>query len=319
VPALLKLVEVSVDGGLETTMYDAQAQLADAYLAAGNGADARAIAEDLVAREPWEGSHIDRFRRALVLLRVPEPDVVIAERLSGQMPFVATDHFADSTPADTAPAPESAAYADASTPRVAEVRTPEPAPRSVERQPAAAAGPTTPKAPRRPVEIDLTNALGELEEPTPEATPSRPADLDDVFKGFRTEAARNEGADQSAQHMKLARTYLEMGMMEEATSSLKTAARSPRHRFEAASRLGRLYKEHGDIPHAIEWLERAAEAPAPGTEDGRALLYDLGVALEEAGENTRALAVFLELLAESGDYQDVSARADRLTRVQTGG
>jgi tetratricopeptide (TPR) repeat protein len=119
--------------------------------------------------------------------------------------------------------------------------------------------------------------------------------------------------------MKLARTYLEMGMIEEATSSLKTAARSPRHRFEAASRLGRLYKEHGDIPHAIEWLERAAEAPAPGTEDGRALLYDLGVALEEAGENTRALAVFLELLAESGDYQDVSARADRLTRVQTGG
>ena len=319
VPALLKLVEVSVDGGLETTMYDAQAQLADAYLAAGNGAEARAIAEDLVAREPWEGSHIDRFRRALVMLRVPEPDVVIAERLSGQMPFVATDHFSDSTPAETASAPESAAYADVSTPRVAEVRTREPAPRSVERQPAAAAGPTAPKAPRRPVEIDLTNALGELEEPSPEATPSRPADLDDVFKGFRTEAARNEGADQSAQHMKLARTYLEMGMIEEATSSLKTAARSPRHRFEAASRLGRLYKEHGDIPHAIEWLERAAEAPAPGTEDGRALLYDLGVALEEAGENTRALAVFLELLAESGDYQDVSARADRLTRVQTGG
>jgi tetratricopeptide (TPR) repeat protein len=320
VPALLKLVEVSVDGGLETTMYDAQAQLADAYLAAGNGTQARAIAEDLVAREPWEGSHIDRFRRALVLLRVPEPDVVIAERLSGQMPFVATDHFSDSTPVETAPAPESAADPNVNTPPVTEIRTSEPAPRSVERQPAAAvSGPTAPKPTRRPDENDLTNALGELEEPTAEATQSRPADLDDVFKGFRTETARNEGADQSVQHMKLARTYLEMGMIEEATSSLKTAARSPRHRFEAASRLGRLYKEHGDIPHAIEWLERAAEAPAPGTEDGRALLYDLGVALEEAGENTRALAVFLELLAESGEYQDVSARADRLTRVQTGG
>ncbi len=318
VPALLKLVEVSVDGGLETTMYDAQAQLADAYLAAGNGAEARAIAEDLVAREPWEGSHIDRFRRALVMLRVPEPDTVIAERLSGQMPFVATDHFSTSTPVETAPASEFPADPGLQAPPVPEVRTPESAPRSVERQPAAAApGPPAPKP--RPVEIDLTNALGELEGPTPEATPSGTAELDGAFKGFRTEAARNEGADQSAQHMKLARTYLEMGMIEEATSSLKTAARSPRHRFEAASRLGRLYKEHGDIPHAIEWLERAAEAPAPGTEDGRALLYDLGVALEEAGENTRALAVFLELLAESGDYQDVSARADRLSRVQTGG
>jgi tetratricopeptide (TPR) repeat protein len=320
VPALLKLVEVSVDGGLETTMYDAQAQLADAYLAAGNGAEARAIAEDLVAREPWEGSHIDRFRRALVMLRVPEPDTVIAERLSGQMPFVATDHFSTSPPVETPPASESPADPGLKVPPVPEVRTPEYAPRAVDRQPAAAApGPPAPTPTRRPAEIDLTNALGELQEPTPEATPSGTAELDGVFKGFRTEAARNEGADQSAQHMKLARTYLEMGMIEEATSSLKTAARSHRHRFEAASRLGRLYKEHGDIPHAIEWLERAAEAPAPGSEDGRALLYDLGVALEEAGENTRALAVFLELLAEGGDYQDVSARADRLTRVQTGG
>jgi tetratricopeptide (TPR) repeat protein len=322
VPALLKLVEVCVDGGLEATMYDAQAQLADAYLAAGKGAEARAIAEDLVAREPWEGEHIDRFRRALVMLRVPEPDMVIAERLSGQMPFVATDHFSDSTPVETAPAsPESAADPDVNAPPVTEVRAPAPPPLPVERQPAAAAPEQpAPKPTRRgPVEIDLTNVLGELEEPTSGATPARPADLDDVFKGFRNEAARTEGTDQSAQHMKLARTYLEMGMLEEATSSLKTAARSPRHRFEAASQLGRLYKEHGDVPQAIEWFERAAEAPAPGTEDGRALLYDLGVALEEAGETTRALAVFLELLAESGEYQDVSARAERLTRVQTGG
>jgi len=313
VPALLKLVEICVDGGLEATMYDAQAQLADAYLAAGKGTEARAISEDLVAREPWEGAHIDRFRRALVMLRVPEPDMVIAERLSGQMPFVATDHFSDSSPVATPPVPESAAEPEVTAPPAKEVRKPEPAPRPVERPP-------KPKRPG-PVEIDLTNVLGELEESTPEAAaaPVRPADLDDVFKGFRTEAGRNEGADQAAQHMKLARTYLEMGMLEEATASLKTAARSPRHRFEAASLLGRLYKGHGATTEAIEWFARAAEAPAPGIEEGRVLFYELGVALEEAGENARALAVFLELLAEAGEYRDVSERADRLARVQTGG
>ena len=52
--------------------------------AAGQGGEARVIAEDLVAREPWEHAHIDRFRRALVMLDVPDPDTVIAERLSGQ-------------------------------------------------------------------------------------------------------------------------------------------------------------------------------------------------------------------------------------------
>jgi hypothetical protein len=43
------------------------------------------------------------------------------------------------------------------------------------------------------------------------------------------------------------------------------------------------------------------------------------VLLDEAGETSRALAVFLELQSEAGDYRDVPARIDRLARVQTGG
>src|SRR5258708_21987988 len=38
IPALMRLVEICVDGGLESTMYSAQAQLADAYIAAGAAA-----------------------------------------------------------------------------------------------------------------------------------------------------------------------------------------------------------------------------------------------------------------------------------------
>ena len=52
IPALMRLVEICVDGGLEATMHSAQAQLADAYLIVGAGLEARVIAEDLVAREP---------------------------------------------------------------------------------------------------------------------------------------------------------------------------------------------------------------------------------------------------------------------------
>ncbi|HZW73707.1 MAG TPA: tetratricopeptide repeat protein, partial [Caldimonas sp.] len=62
IPALMRLVEICVDGGLET-MFAAQAQLADAYIATGAVAEARFIAEDLVAREPWERTNIERFRR----------------------------------------------------------------------------------------------------------------------------------------------------------------------------------------------------------------------------------------------------------------
>ena len=37
------------------------------------------IAEDLVAREPWERANIERFRRALTLLGEADIDAIIAE------------------------------------------------------------------------------------------------------------------------------------------------------------------------------------------------------------------------------------------------
>lgn len=89
--ALMRLVEVCVDGGLEATLTAAQAQLADAYLEAGRPVEARVVSEDLVAREPWDPANIERFRTALVMLGERDPDGVIAERLSGESPFTAVD------------------------------------------------------------------------------------------------------------------------------------------------------------------------------------------------------------------------------------
>ncbi len=108
-------------------------------------------------------------------------------------------------------------------------------------------------------------------------------------------------------------------MTDDAIKALEVATRSPRQRFDAASMLGRLYLERKDIEHAIEWLERAAEAPAPTPDAGRALLYDLAKVLESAGEQSRALAVFVELEAESGGYRDVAGQIERLSKVQARG
>jgi TPR repeat protein len=107
-----------------------------------------------------------------------------------------------------------------------------------------------------------------------------------------------------------------MGMIEDAVSALEAAARSPRQRFDAASMLGRLHLEQQQTAKAVEWFERAAEAPAPTADAGRALLYDLASTLESAGEGSRALAVFVELEAESRGYRDVVARIDQLSKVQ---
>jgi len=162
----------------------------------------------------------------------------------------------------------------------------------------------------------LTGALGDLNQAADAA--AAPEDqLTEAFSEIRQKAS--EDPDFSAQHMTLARTYLEIGMLDEAQSALETAARSPLQRFEAAAALGHLHERRGDRVQAIEWLERAAGAPPPNAEEGRTLLYDLGLLLEGVGETSRALAVFLELQAEAGDYRDVPSRIDRLARVQTGG
>lgn len=298
--ALMRLVEVCVDGGLEATMYSAQAQLADAYLGAGRGLEARIISEDLVAREPWDRANIERFRRALVMLGEKDPDAIIADRLSGDSPFMSTDKLDLNEGVDLN---EGLEFDDGAS--------------SVEGD--LDAGLTG--------EVSLDLSLDEAADtvdlvdldapPAPEAPPAR--SLDQVFRNFRDEAGRDSAEEAAEEQYRLALTYRDMGMIDDAIESLQAAARSPRQRFDAASLLGHLYLERQDAVAAVEWLERAAEAPAPTQDAGRALLYDLADTLELVGEGARALAVFVELEADSPGYRDVASRIERLSKAQARG
>jgi tetratricopeptide (TPR) repeat protein len=321
--ALMRLVEICVDGGLEATMYEAQAQLADAYLDVGRGLEARIISEDLVAREPWNRANLERFRRALVMLGEQDPDAIIADRLSGESPFLSTDKLdlnegfdprtdektgSDAPPAD-GPSPETA---DGASPDAADGASPD-----------AANGPAAPAASHDDEfdedVVDLSGALEHDSEPAPSA-PAQPAkSLDQVFKQFRDEVGRQSTEDAAAEQYRLALSYRDMGNLDDAIKALESAARSPRQRFDAASMLGRVYSQKGEQTRAVEWMERAAEAPAPTPDSGRALLYDLAEMLEKVGESSRALAVFVELESESGGYRDVARRIERLSKAQARG
>jgi tetratricopeptide (TPR) repeat protein len=188
--------------------------------------------------------------------------------------------------------------------------------------PAPVAPPKAAPAPPPPAadeDIDLTAALeAPPAKPLP-LVPPPPRSLDQVFKGIRDESGRASTEEAAAEQYRLALTYHEMGMTDDAIKALEHAARSPRQRFDAGSMLGRLYLERKDAVHAIEWLERAAEAPAPTPDAGRALLYDLAKTLESVGEHSRALAVFVELESESGGYRDVAGQIERLSKAQARG
>jgi tetratricopeptide (TPR) repeat protein len=308
IQALMRLVEICVDGGLEATMHSAQAQLADAYLVAGAGAEARIIAEDLVAREPWDRANIERFRRALALLGEANIDATIAERLSGESPFTTTDFLWPSEPGGTelAPTPVGGHAKVSEPPTVAEPTTSE-SRKAVSRGSRAWGS-------NAAAEVDLSGVLHDLPTGESKGGSAKPAlSLENVLKGMRGKAKHDESPATAELHFKRAQDYLETGLQDEAIKAFEIAARSPRHRFRVGAVLAKLYLDRGDRMHAIEWYERAAEAPAPDAESAHALLYDLATALEAQGDNARALAVLLELQAEAGDYRDLTARLEHLT------
>jgi tetratricopeptide (TPR) repeat protein len=332
VVALMRMVEVCVDGGLESSMQQAQAQLADAYLQDGRALEARIISEDLVAREPWNNENIDRFRRALTMLGEADPDSIIADRLSGDSPFLATDtldlnegvFFEDAAAAE----PKPAGAPSAATP---------PAPLSASApkgKPAPAPAPTAPSVLQEPIVLDDEELIElsideEVLAPiggSPEPAPSRPApgakadeQLNDVFTQMRDEAAAGSDDEVAAEQYGLALTYRELGMLDDAIQALEVAASSPRQRFEAAAQLAEVHMERHEVEKAITWYERAAESPAPNATEGRNLLYSFAETLEKAGQHARALAVFVELEAEAGGYRDVAYRILRLSKLQAKG
>lgn len=358
IPALMRLVEICVDGGLEATMYSAQAQLADAYIAAGMAKEARFIAEDLVAREPWERANVERFRKALELMGEADPDAVIAQRLSGESPFMSTELLmpgGDEEPETPAEPPLTEEEVEqAVDPDILVVESlerellsdptpPKPAASAEKKQFGTSAhaidlgdilgdfdeAPAKPSAPvpspatahaaSEDVEVDLSIVL-DSSKPAPPPTPAKPAapaaDLESVFGNLREQSARKSGLDDADREYKRGLALRAKGDIDGCIAALENASRSPKLRFATSWLIARLYRDRGMMPQAVEWLERAAVAPAPTSDDGHQLLYELAEGLEKVGEGARALAVLLELQADAGDYRDIDARISRLTKVQ---
>jgi tetratricopeptide (TPR) repeat protein len=138
-----------------------------------------------------------------------------------------------------------------------------------------------------------------------------------VFDGMRSKAMRDSQVQNAQAQYAAAIDHANNGRLDEAIAAFEAAARVPMMRWQAGTRLGRLHIARGDLQHGVEWLERAAQAPAPSEEDGHAVMYELADALERIGESARALAVLLELHADTGEYRDLAARIDRLSKVQT--
>lgn len=138
VPALITLVEICVDAGLDAPLRDAQARLADAYLQEGRGAEARVISEDLLDHDPGSEGHARRLLRALELLGVVDGARLVEARLGDRSAPVDLSDDVDVEAGEVSEAPREAAG-------LVEIEV--------------------------PIEVDLSDALAGIGKTAAEATP----------------------------------------------------------------------------------------------------------------------------------------------------
>src|SRR5207245_520852 len=108
------------------------------------------------------------------------------------------------------------------------------------------------------------------------------------FGNLREQASKRVGAEDAEKEYKRGLALRAKGDIDGCISALENASRSPKLRFSTSWLIARLYRDRDKMPQALEWLERAAQAPAPNVDDGHQLLYELAEGLEQVGETGRA-------------------------------
>jgi pilus assembly protein FimV len=139
--------------------------------------------------------------------------------------------------------------------------------------------------------------------------------LADVFQEFRAELGEMGEEDEDLEtHYNLGIAYREMGLLDEAIGEFQKVAKAVQkgkpfpYMMNCSTMLGLTFMDKGEPKVASLWYQRALETPGLEEESIMALRYDLGTALEAAGEAKAALDSFRNVYAMNIDYRDVADR-----------
>jgi len=152
-----------------------------------------------------------------------------------------------------------------------------------------------------------------------ELTASNLNELAEVFQEFRSEFGEMGEDEDLETHYNLGIAYREMGLLDEAIGEFQKVAKSVQqgrpfpYAMNCATLLALSFMDKNEPKIAALWYKRALDLPDLEQETVLALRYDLGVALDIAGEADAALDNFRQVYAMNIDYRDV---ADRIATLQ---
>ena len=167
---------------------------------------------------------------------------------------------------------------------------------------------STARVPQQAEAADASNSIEHMNE------------LAEVFQEFRSELGEMSDEDEDLEtHYNLGIAYREMGLLDEAIGEFQKVAKAIqkgkpfRYEMNCSTMLGLSFMDKGEPMVASLWYKRALATPDLEEESVLALQYDLGLALESAGESDAALNSFRQVYAANIDYRDV---ADRIATLQ---
>jgi pilus assembly protein FimV len=145
--------------------------------------------------------------------------------------------------------------------------------------------------------------------------------LAEVFQEFRSELGEMGEEDEDLEtHYNLGIAYREMGLLDEAIGEYQKVAKAIHkgkqfpYAMNCYTLLALSFLEKGEAKVASIWYQKALDVPGLDSESILALRYDLGVALEAAGDSDSALDCFRQVYAQNIDYRDVADRIATLPR-----
>jgi tetratricopeptide (TPR) repeat protein len=203
---------------------------------------------------------------------------------------------------------------------VEDMEAPAAKPAQTAKTPAAPVNGGHPPVPIAPAEPSAPVPIFAAADPIPAATIESLNELSEVFQEFRSELGEMADEDEDLEtHYNLGIAYREMGLLDEAIGEFQKVAKAVQkgkpfpYAMNCAILLALSFVDKGEPKIASLWYQRALETPRLDQETIMALRYDLGVALDLAGESSAALDSFRQVYAMNIDYRDVS---DRIASLQ---
>jgi len=152
------------------------------------------------------------------------------------------------------------------------------------------------------------------------ANPEGVSLLADLFEEFKEEVEHESHGEQDdpETHYNLAVAFREMGLLDEAIGEFQKVCQSIEsgHAFprviESYTWLAQCLVDKGVPQAAIKWYERALRVSGITNDATLAVHYDMGCAFQAAGNNTAALAHFMEVYGTNIDYRDIAERIKSL-------